>query len=167
VVGAWIVKGVGLVARRRGQQTTFSVVRLLAERDRVKAALGERWGQALVASAGNWLLDYLALVAALQALDARPRMSVVLLAYGASAVLGMIPITPGGLGFVEAGLVGALTLAGVPAGDALVATLAYRLVSYWLPLPAGLGAYIAFRVRHGSLGEEAPEIVPPMPRSGH
>jgi uncharacterized protein (TIRG00374 family) len=79
----------------------------------------------------------------------------------------MIPITPGGLGFVEAGLVGALTLAGVPAQDALVATLAYRLVSYWLPLPAGLGAYIAFRVRYGSLGEEAPEHVPPMPRSGH
>ena len=37
------------------------------------------------------------------------------------AQLGMIPITPGGLGFVEAGLVGALTLAGVPAGDALIA----------------------------------------------
>jgi len=167
VVGSWIEKVVSALARRNGHQTRFSVARLLAERDRVKAALGERWGQALVASAGNWLLDYLALVAALQALDARPRMSVVLLAYGASAVLGMIPITPGGLGFVEAGLVGALTLAGVPASDAVVATLAYRLVSYWLPLPAGLGAYIAFRIRFGGLGEEAPEVVPPMPRSGH
>lgn len=167
VVGGWIDKVATAVARRMGRQHRFSVARLLAERDRVKTALGERWGQALFASAGNWLLDYLALVAALQALDARPRMSVVLLAYGAAAVLGMIPITPGGLGFVEAGLVGALTLAGVPASDALLATLAYRLVSYWLPLPAGLGAYIAFRVRYGSLGEEAPEIVPPMPRSGH
>ena len=167
VVGTWLERFVGFVNRRTGRSHRFSVARLLAERDRVKHALGERWGQALVASAGNWLLDYLALVAALQALDARPRMSVVLLAYGASAVLGMIPITPGGLGFVEAGLVGTLTLAGVPAGDALLATLAYRLVSYWLPLPAGLGAYIAFRMRYGSLGEEAPEVVPPMPRSGH
>lgn len=166
-VGRWIEKVVAFVSAKRGRATRFSVARLLAERDRVKAALGERWGQALVASAGNWLLDYLALVAALQALDARPRMSVVLLAYGAAAVLGMIPITPGGLGFVEAGLVGTLTLAGVPAQDALVATLAYRLVSYWLPLPAGLGAYIAFRVRYGDLGQEAPEHVPPMPRSGH
>jgi uncharacterized protein (TIRG00374 family) len=167
VVGGWIDAAATLIARRFGRQHRFSVARLLAERDRVKTALGERWGQALLASAGNWLLDYLALVAALQALDTRPRMSVVLLAYGAAAVLGMIPITPGGLGFVEAGLVGALTLAGVPAGDALLATLAYRLVSYWLPLPAGLGAYIAFRVRYGSLGDEAPEEVPPMPRSGH
>ena len=167
VVGGWIEKVAGVIARRRGRPNRFSVARLLAERDRVKAALGERWGQALVASSGNWLLDYLALVAALQALDARPRMSLVLLAYGAAAVLGMIPLTPGGLGFVEAGLVGALTLAGVPAQDALLATLAYRLVSYWLPLPAGLGAYIAFRVRYGNLGEEAPEGVPPLPRNPH
>jgi uncharacterized protein (TIRG00374 family) len=167
VVGAWIEKAAAFIARKRGRPNRFSVARLLAERDRVKSALGERWGQALVASSGNWLLDYLALVAALQALDARPRMSVVLLAYGAAAVLGMIPITPGGLGFVEAGLVGALTLAGVPAQDALLATLAYRLVSYWLPLPAGLGAYVAFRLRYGGLGEEAPVDVPPMPRSGH
>lgn len=167
IVGGWLEKMASRLAGRFEQANRFSVARLLAERDRVKAALGERWGQALVASAGNWLLDYLALVAALQAVGTSPRMSVVLLAYGAAAVLGMIPITPGGLGFVEAGLVGALTLAGVPAQDALLATLAYRLVSYWLPLPAGLGAYIAFRVRYGNLGEEAPEGVPPLPHTPH
>ena len=167
VIGARLERLVDRVARHRGTDHRFSVARVLAERDRVKAALGERWAQALVASSGNWLLDYLALVAALQALDARPRMSLVLLAYAAAVVGGMIPITPGGLGFVEAGLVGTLTLAGVPAPDALVATLAYRLVTYWLPLPAGLAAYIAFRVRYGNLGDEAPEHVPPVPRSGH
>ena len=31
-----------------------------------------------------------------------------------------------------------LTLAGVCAGDAVLATFAYRLFSYWLPLPLGL-----------------------------
>ena len=41
-----------------------------------------------------------------------------------------------GLGFVEAGLTAALALAGVPAASAVVATLAYRLVSYWLPCPS-------------------------------
>ena len=50
---------------------------------------------------------------------------------------GADPLTPGGLGFVEAGLVGTLTLAGLTAHQAVVATLAYRLVSYWLPIPAG------------------------------
>jgi uncharacterized protein (TIRG00374 family) len=53
------------------------------------------------------------------------------------------------LGFVEAGLVGTLTLAGVPAPAALAATLLYRLVSYWLPIPVGGVAYLLFRRRYG------------------
>jgi uncharacterized protein (TIRG00374 family) len=59
----------------------------------------------------------------------------------------MIPITPGGLGFVEAGLTSLLTLAGIPAADALLATLAYRIVSFWLPLALGPLAWAAFQ-RH-------------------
>jgi hypothetical protein len=74
----------------------------------------------------------------------------VLLAYIGGALLALIPVTPGGLGFVEAGLTGLLVLAGVSAGDAAAATLAYRLVSYWLPLPAGLVGYGLGRHRYGS-----------------
>ena len=40
-----------------------------------------------------------------------------------------------------------LALAGVSAGAAVVATLAYRLVSYWLPLRGGLAASAAHRRR--------------------
>ena len=69
----------------------------------------------------------------------------------------MIPITPGGLGFVEAGLVGMLTISGIPASDALLATLAYRMFQFWLPIPAGLVAYIVFRNRFGKLSE-LPEL---------
>jgi uncharacterized protein (TIRG00374 family) len=61
----------------------------------------------------------------------------------------MIPITPGGLGFVEAGLTSMLVLAGVPAGAASLAVLAYRLVSYWLPLAAGAIAAVMFNRRYG------------------
>jgi len=60
----------------------------------------------------------------------------------------MIPITPGGLGFVEAGLAATLTLAGVSAPDAVLATLAYRLVSYWMPLLVGPIAYALHRRRY-------------------
>ena len=66
----------------------------------------------------------------------------VLLAFVGSAALSMVPITPVASGFVEAGLTGLLALAGVPANEALVGTLLYRLTSYWLPLPAGLLAYV-------------------------
>jgi uncharacterized protein (TIRG00374 family) len=131
--------------------------RLVHERDLVRDALGSGWWVAILASVGNWLLDFSALLAALVALGTRPRPSLVLLAYVVAAVLGMIPITPGGLGFVEAGLTATLILAGVSAGQAAIATLAYRLVSYWLPLPAGLLAYAFYRRRYAGRAP-APEL---------
>ena len=78
----------------------------------------------------------------------RPTAVARLLAYTTGELLALIPFTPGGLGFVEAGLVGTLTLAGVPGHDALVATLLYRLAAYWLPIPAGGLAYLLFRRRY-------------------
>ena len=86
------------------------------------------------------------------------------LAYVAASVLGMIPITPGGLGFVEAGLTGTLVLAGVDAGAAAVATLAYRLVSFWLPLPAGAVAYRLFSRRLKPVPLPVPPEVPQQPQ---
>jgi uncharacterized protein (TIRG00374 family) len=71
-----------------------------------------------------------------------PRPSLVLLAFCAAQLLAQVPITPGGLGFVEAGLTATLTLAGVSPGDAVLATFAYRLLTYWLPLPLGLLAAV-------------------------
>jgi uncharacterized protein (TIRG00374 family) len=120
---------------------------LLEQRRDVLARLGRRWFEAVFYSVGKWLLEYLVLVLAVHAVGVPARPSLVLLAYTASAVLSMIPITPGGLGFVEAGLAGTLTLAGLSPGDAALATLAYRLVTYWLPLPAGFAAWLVFRRR--------------------
>jgi uncharacterized protein (TIRG00374 family) len=122
---------------------------LLADRDFILTTLGERWKAALLAAAANTGFDYLALLCALRAVGAEPRPSLVLLAYTAAELLALIPFTPGGLGFVEAGLVGTLTLAGVPGPDALAATLLYRLVAYWLPIPTGGAAYLLFRRRFG------------------
>jgi uncharacterized protein (TIRG00374 family) len=127
--------------------------RLVVQRNEIRDALGDTWWKALLFALGNWLFDYLALLAAITAVGSRPRPTLVLLAYSASMVLAMIPITPGGLGFVEAGLTGLLALAGVPAGDAVLAVLAYRLVSFWLPLPAG--GIAAFLHRRRYRGREA------------
>jgi uncharacterized protein (TIRG00374 family) len=134
---------------------------LLAERDEIRRTLGERWKMALTAAVGKSLFDYLALVASLYAVQAEPNPSLVLLAYVAGSFLGMIPLTPGGLGFVEAGLTGMLVLAGVDAGPAAVATLTYRLVSFWLPLPAGVVAYWLFGRRLKPDPGLAPPEVPP------
>jgi uncharacterized protein (TIRG00374 family) len=123
--------------------------RLVDERDLIRQVLGAGWWKALLYSAGNWLLDLTALLIALAAVGAEPRASVVLLAYVVAAFLGMIPVTPGGLGFVEAGLIGTLGLAGIGTDQALLATLVYRLASYWLPMPTGAVAYLLHQRRYG------------------
>ena len=125
---------------------------LLEYRDFVRKTLGARWQAAVAAAAGTTVFDYLALLAALRAVGADPRPSLVVLAYTAAELLALIPFTPGGLGFVESGLVGTLKVAGVPAADALAATLTYRLASFWLPLPAGAVAYVLFRRRYPDEG---------------
>ena len=61
---------------------------------------------------------------------------------------GLLPFTPGGLGFVEAGLAATLAVAGISTGDALVATLVYRMLTFWLPIPLGGVAAYVFRRRH-------------------
>lgn len=132
---------------RRHDPVTDLPQRLIEARDFVRATLGERWRGALLAAACNTGFDYLALLAALRAVGASPRPSLVLLAYTSAEVLALVPFTPGGLGFVEAGLVGTLRLAGVSASDALTATLLYRIVAFWLPIPAAGVAYLLFRRR--------------------
>ena len=134
------------VLRRRPTMHDLAA-RLTRERDVVRGTLDRSWASAILRSVGNVLFDYMALVAALVAAGARPRPSLVLLAYVAAVVLGSIPITPGGLGFVEAGLTATLVLAGVPGAQATLATLAYRLVSYWLPIGSGPVAYALYRRR--------------------
>jgi uncharacterized protein (TIRG00374 family) len=142
--------------RRHREPVSGLPERLLHERDVVVEVLGRQWWEALLLAAGRWVLDYLTLIAALYALGVEPRPSLVLLAFCTAQLLGTLPLTPGGLGFVEAGLTGTLALAGVGAGAAVVATLAYRLVSFWLPIPAGAVAAVIHRRRYG-----AEEVEPP------
>jgi uncharacterized protein (TIRG00374 family) len=133
--------------RRHSEPIRHLPDRLIGERDRLLEILGPRWGRAVAGTVARWAFDYATLIAALAAVGSHPSPLLVLLAFCAAQVLAQIPLTPGGLGFVEAGLTATLALAGVPTGAAVVATLAYRLVSYWLPLPVGLAAYAAHRRR--------------------
>jgi uncharacterized protein (TIRG00374 family) len=73
----------------------------------------------------------------------------VLLAYVLSLALALVPVTPGGLGFVEAGLTSILVLAGVSSDQAVLGTLLYRLFSFWLPIPLGVLAWTGWRFTAG------------------
>ena len=123
-------------------------VRLIRQRDAIREVLGKHLAQAVLLSAGRLAFDFFCLLAALRATGSHPRPSLVLLAYAVSGIVALVPITPGGLGVVEASLSGLLILANVNSGDAFLATLTYRLASYWLPLLAGPVAYLLFRHRY-------------------
>ena len=56
----------------------------------------------------------------------------------------MLPL-PGGIGAVEGGMIGALIAFGVNGSKAIVAVLAYRAISFWLPTLPGIAAYVQLR----------------------
>jgi uncharacterized protein (TIRG00374 family) len=153
----WPLATVGRVAQRlrnrltRGRRPPLTGLdtRLLAERDAIRTVLDRHWWQAALLTAGRLGFDYGCLLAVLRATGSSPRPSLVLLAYAAAGIVALFPLTPGGLGVVEASLSGLLVLAGVHPGYAVLATLAYRVASYWLPLLAGPPAYLLFRRRYG------------------
>jgi len=133
-----VVQAVRNRVRRHARPLDDLPQRLLAARDQITTVLAGRWWRALAATVGRWLLDFMTLQVALAAVGSHPRPGLALMAFCGAKALGNIPVTPGGLGFVEAGMTALLALAGVSPGEAVTATFAYRLFSYWLPLPFGL-----------------------------
>lgn len=104
----------------------------------------------LVRAAGwaalNWLLDAGSLWVFLAAFGFRMGPDGLLVSFGLAYVLAAIPVTPGGLGVVEAVLSTMLVGFGAPSGVALLAVVSYRLVNFWLPIPLGGVAYLSLRV---------------------
>lgn len=93
-------------------------------------------------SAINWGLD-VAVVWLLFASTGEPvTIGVVLVGYGVANLGAALPITPGGLGFVEAGMAGTYAALGVDAPLAVAIVLLYRGYSFWLPTIAGIPVYI-------------------------
>lgn len=85
-------------------------------------------------------LEAFALFAVMQAFGIHLTPMQTVAAFGVGQLAGGLPGTPGGLGFAEAGLVGALAAFGFDAQVTLGPVLVYRVVQYWLPLVGGLVA---------------------------
>jgi uncharacterized protein (TIRG00374 family) len=94
----------------------------------------------------NWLFDCACLACAIKAVGQPVPWHGLLLAYSAGAVAGSTGVTPGGFLIVEAALTAALAAAGMSAGPALGAVLAYRLVNFWMILLGG-GIVLIFLTR--------------------
>jgi undecaprenyl-diphosphatase len=111
-------------------------------RDPVKAL------QLVGGSAGVTACYILAFGASLNAFDAHAGPIQVAAVYLGGAVVGSISPTPGGLGATEAALVAGLTSTGTSVEVAVTGVLAFRLVTFWLPIPIGALMLRVLRRRH-------------------
>jgi uncharacterized protein (TIRG00374 family) len=105
---------------------------------------------AIVWAGANWLLDAGSLAVFVGAFGHWVDPDGILVAYGLANVLAAIPITPGGLGVIEATLTSVLVGFGTPRGVATLGVIAYRLVNFWLPIPLGGLAYLSLQVNTGA-----------------
>jgi uncharacterized protein (TIRG00374 family) len=95
-----------------------------------------------VLAAANWLLDAAALWACVRAFGHTLGPDGLLVPYGIANVLAALPLTPGGLGIVEAFVIPALVGFSVPRGVAILGVLAWRALNFLVPIPVGLAAYL-------------------------
>jgi len=83
-------------------------------------------------------LSYCAcLIASVRAFTTESSIAAIALVYLAASIVGQAAPTPGGLGAVEAALAAGLTAAGIDPGIAISATLAFRLMTFWVPTIPG------------------------------
>jgi putative heme transporter len=78
-------------------------------------------------------------------------------AWAITRLLSAVPLTPGGLGFIDVGLTGALLAFGAEDAKAVSAVLLYRVLT-WLP-PVVLGAIAALTWRKGHSATASPDAV--------
>jgi uncharacterized protein (TIRG00374 family) len=129
-------------AERFVRQLGGSLRALAADRDLMRRAV--RWAVL------NWLLDAASLWSFVAAFGIYVNPIELFAAYGIANVLAVIPITPGGLGVIDAAAPALLVSFGVTRNPATLAVLAWRLVNFWLPIPVGAAAYVSLRVPRGS-----------------
>jgi uncharacterized membrane protein YbhN (UPF0104 family) len=112
----------------------------------VRTALGlvreRRLG--LLGAVAYWAFDIAVLGVSFRAFGTDVPVAVVVMGYFLGTLGSLLPL-PGGIGGVEGGMIGAFAAFGVPAGRAVIAVLAYRAISFWLPTLPGIGGYIALR----------------------
>ncbi|HTZ85934.1 MAG TPA: lysylphosphatidylglycerol synthase transmembrane domain-containing protein [Solirubrobacteraceae bacterium] len=91
-----------------------------------------------------WGFDIAVLWASFRAFGDAPPVAVLIMGYYVGTLGSALPL-PAGIGGVEGGMIGAFLGFGVNGSLAVLAVLAYRTISYWLPfLPESIG-YVQLR----------------------
>jgi uncharacterized protein (TIRG00374 family) len=90
-----------------------------------------------------------------------------LLAIAIARLVGVIPLTPGGLGTIDAAFIGMLTAFGANSSTALAADMIWRVTTYFPPIFVGAITYLVWK-RGMSKGLYAghPDVRPASPATG-
>lgn len=105
-----------------------------------------RSGAVAVAGAiGWWAANVATLWAAFEAFGGDVPLAVLVQGFFVGMVANLIPSPAGGVGSVDAGLIAAFILFGLPGGLVFPAVLMYRVMAFWLPIPPGIVAYVQLR----------------------
>ncbi|HKB50287.1 MAG TPA: lysylphosphatidylglycerol synthase transmembrane domain-containing protein [Solirubrobacterales bacterium] len=106
-----------------------------------------RGGLAVIGAAGFWAANIGILWASFQAFGVEVPLAVVVQGFFLGMVANLFPFAPAGVGAVDAGMIGAFVLFGIPEETVFPAILVYRLVAFWLPIPPGIVAFFQLRKR--------------------
>jgi putative heme transporter len=144
---ARLVTGVRRLARR--PPVLWGGDSLASFRSRTLDLLRRRWHVLTVSTLVGHLTVFLVLVVCLRTLGVSGEEVSLVEAFAAWAlirILGALPLTPAGLGFVELGLSGALVAFGASNPDAVAVTLLYRFVTVTPTFVLGLAAVATWRM---------------------
>ena len=115
----------------------------------------------------NWLLDAASLWCFIAAFGRFANPVGLFAAYGIANVLGALPVSPAGLGVIDSVTPVLLVGFGLTRSVATLGVLAWRLVNFWLPIPAGAIAYISLKVPKGAGWAEMRQALASLFRPGH
>jgi len=137
------------------EDKVYEIALRLAGRLQTLAREDDLVRRAIVWDLGFWLCTASALWLFVGAFGYWVPVYGLVVAFGLAYVMAALPITPAGLGVVEAVLIPLLTFFGAPVGAATLGVLAYRLVNFWLPIPIGGLAYLSLQVDEARAEAEA------------
>ncbi|HEX5608491.1 MAG TPA: lysylphosphatidylglycerol synthase transmembrane domain-containing protein [Solirubrobacterales bacterium] len=104
-----------------------------------------RGGLAVLGAAGYWAFSIGVLWASFHAFGVHVPLAVVVQGFFLGMVANLFPLAPAGVGAVDAGMIGAFVLFGIPEETVFPAVLIFRLVAFWMPIPPGVVAFFQLR----------------------
>ena len=105
----------------------------------------QRGALAVGGAVGFWAANIAVLWASFEAFGGDVPFAVLVQGFFVGMAANLIPSPFGGVGSVDAGMIGAFVLFGIDESTVFPAVLTYRVIAFWLPIPPGIVAFFQLR----------------------